>query len=269
MLGSYHLIELLGEGAMGTVFRAERHPDGTPIALKVLKAELAQDAVLRQRFVREARAAREITHKHLLAVVDYGEAAGYCYLATDYVLGGSLAQQIAEQGQLPVRDTIRIASGVASALDALHERGLVHRDIKPSNILLGDSGALLADFGVVGGGDFTALTRSGHALGTAHYLAPELISGAAASAASDIYALGCVTYECLTGQPPFADRSVLRIGVAHLEDEPADPREKRPEIPVALSDVVLHALAKAPEQRPSSAVAYAHMLDVARRERRP
>jgi serine/threonine-protein kinase len=183
--------------------------------------------------------------------------------------GGTALSDRLKAGQLPLDDAVRIVVQTAAGLDALHREQLVHRDVKPQNILIDADGvAAIGDFGLSKGTSYTELTRAGQVVGTIDYLAPELVKGEKATPASDIYALGCVTYECLTGAPPFADRSVLRIGVAHLEDDPPDPRDKRPDLPAAVSFVVLQALAKEPQERPSSAVAYAHMLDVARRERR-
>lgn len=268
-LGPYRIEEMLGYGASAIVYRGVRESDGEVIALKIFRADLSGDAAFKKRFDHEIRAAREVEHRHLVPVIDFGEEQGRLFLAMPYS-GTSLGDRLKTQGPLALEEAIRIVVHAAAGLDALHRHQLVHRDVKPSNILLDEDGvAAIGDFGLSKGASYTELTRTGQVVGTVDYLAPELVKGEKATPASDIYALGCVTYECLTGQPPFADRSVLRIGVAHLEDEPTDPREKRPDVPAALSDVVLRALAKAPAERPSSAVTYAHMLDVARRERRP
>jgi serine/threonine protein kinase len=268
-LGPYRIGEMLGYGASAIVYRGVRESDGEIVALKIFRADLSTDTDFQKRFEHEIRAAREVSHRHLVPVLDFGKAEGRLYLAMRYS-GTSLGERIKTDGPLALDEAIRIVVHTAAGLDALHREGLIHRDVKPSNILIDEDGvAAIGDFGLSKGASYTELTRTGHVIGTVDYLAPELVKGEKATDASDIYALGCVTYECLTGQPPFADRSVLRIGVAHLEDEPTDPREKRPDLPAALSGVVLRALAKAPEQRPSSAVAYAHMLDVARRDRRP
>ena len=267
-LGPYRIETMLGHGASAIVYRCIREPDGEVIALKVFRADLSGDTAFKKRFEHEVRAAREVEHRHLVPVIDFGQEQGRLYLAMPYG-GTSLSDKLKKNGPLAVDEAIRIVVHTAAGLDALHRAQLVHRDVKPSNILIGDDGvAGIGDFGLSKGTSYTELTRAGQVVGTIDYLAPELVRGEKATRASDIYALGCVMYECLTGRAPFADRSVLRIGVAHLQDDPADPREKRPELPRALSEVVLRALAKAPEERPSSAVAYAHMLDVARREPR-
>ena len=266
--GAYRIEEILGFGASALVFRGVRELDGEVVALKIFRADLSDDEAYRRRFDHEVRAAQEVQHRHLVPVVDSGVEHGRLYLAMRYG-GGSLGDRLKAEGALEVAEAIRIVAHAASGLDALHRRGLVHRDVKPSNILIDDDGvAAVGDFGLTKGASYTELTRMGQVIGTIDYLAPELVKGETATPASDIYALGCVTYECLTGRTPFANRSVLRVGAAHLEERPTDPRELRPELPPTLTDAVLRALAKEPEERPSSAVVYAHMLDVARRSRR-
>ena len=155
----------------------------------------------------------------------------------------------------------RIASELASALDALHEAGIVHRDVKASNVLLRDGvTAMLTDFGLAKGEAYTVLTKPGQVMGTLDYLAPELIHGDEATRASDVYALGCLTYECLTGTTPFGGRSVFQIGLAHLDEQPPDPSASRADCPPAFAAAVLRALEKDPAQRPGSAAAYARDL---------
>ena len=267
-LGPYRIEESLGFGASALVFRGVRESDGEVVALKIFRADLSEDETFRRRFEHEVRAATEVQHRHLVPVVVSGVEQGRLYLAMRYG-GRSLGDRIKAEGPLEVADAIRIVTHAAAGLDALHRQALVHRDVKPSNILIDDAGvAAVGDFGLTKGASYTELTRLGQVIGTIDYLAPELVKGESATRASDIYALGCVTYECLTGRTPFSNRSVLQVGVAHLEDRPTDPRELRPELPAALADAVLRALAKQPEERPSSAVVYAHMLDVARRSQR-
>ncbi len=263
-LGAYRIEEMIGYGSSAIVYRGIHSPSGETVALKVFRADLSSDTAFRRRFDHEIRAAQEVEHRHLVRVVDHGEEIGRLYLAMRFG-GAPLSDRLAD-GALAVDEAIRIAVHTASGLDALHRKALVHRDVKPSNILIDAEGvAALGDFGLSKGTSYTELTRAGQVIGTVDYLAPELVRGEKATPASDLYALGCVTYEVLTGRPPFAAGSALRVGVAHLEDEPVAPSERRPELPAALSDLVLGALAKDPARRPRSAVAYAHMLDVARR----
>jgi serine/threonine kinase PknH len=254
-LGPYILEAELGHGSMGTVYRAVRD-DGTVVALKVAAPALAADATYRRRFEREGKIAASFEHPHIAEVIDAGEAGGRPFLASRLVEGPTLAERIRDGGPLPDADVVRLVAQIAAALDALHERELVHRDVKPANVLLErDGNAALADFGLARGAADTVLTQTGRVSGTVDYLAPEVIRGAPATPLSDVYALGCVAYECLSGAPPFADRPVAEAILAHLESEPA---------PLAspLSRAVLLALAKDPSGRPPTATAYALMLRV-------
>jgi serine/threonine protein kinase len=256
--GAYRLEAILGQGATGVVFRAVREPDGTTVALKILRRELGGDAVFASRFRHEMRAAREVEHPHLVPVLDAGSFEGRQYLAMRYVAGRSLASRLAEAGPLPIADVARLAGEIGAALDALHRCGLVHRDVKPANILLDERGtAALTDFGLAKGRAYTALTRPGQVLGTVDYLAPEVIRGDGASPASDVYGLGCVVFACLAGAPPFAAPSPLQVTVGHLGAEPPDPCAGRNDAPPGLSEAVLEALAKEPAHRPVTARRYA------------
>ena len=249
---------------MGLVFRARRHADDRQVALKVLKRELASDYVFQHRFRQEARAAAEVREPHLVAIVDADTVDGRAYLAVDYIGGGSLAERIASAGTLPIADVVRVASDVAAGLDALHAAEIAHRDVKPSNILFDTDGtAMLTDFGLAKGRTYTVLTRPGQVLGTLNYLAPELIRGDPATARSDVYGLGCVIFECVSGRAPFADKGVFQVGLAHLMDEPPNPCGERPELQDGFCTAILTALEKEPERRPQSAGAYARALAAA------
>jgi serine/threonine protein kinase len=263
-LGPYRLERILGEGGMGVVYLAAREAGGERVALKVLKQKLSGDATYVARFRREARVAAEVQHRHLVAILDSGELEGRHFLAVAYVGGGSLRERLRERGSLPIADAIRLAAQVAAGLDALHAAGIVHRDVKPPNIMLDENGAAaLTDFGLAKGQAYTVLTRPGTVMGTIDYLAPELIEGLPATSASDIYALGCVVYECLTGAPPFKSENMFELVSAHLSQEPADPALLRSDLPAGVSAAVLPALAKEPEQRPRTGRAYAYMLSAA------
>jgi serine/threonine-protein kinase len=265
-VGGYRLEEILGEGGMGLVFRAQRISDGHEVALKVLKVELADDLLFQHRFRQEARAAAEVTEPHLVPIIEADEADGRHYLAVDYVSGGSLASRVAE-GTLNAPDLVRVISEVAAGLDALHGAGIVHRDIKPQNILFSADGtAMLTDFGLAKGRAYTVLTKPGQVMGTLDYLAPELIRGEPATPQTDVYALGCVAFECLVGRAPFADKSLFQVGLAHLEEPPPNPVELRPDADPSVSNAVLTALEKSPDARPQSAGAYADRLRSASEE---
>jgi serine/threonine protein kinase len=263
-LGGYRLESVLGEGGMGLVFRATRTADGREVALKVLKLDLADDLLFQHRFRQEARAAAEVHEPHLVPIIEASDADGRHYLAVDYMDGGSLTDRIAESGTLGGAELVRVVSEVAAGLDALHEAGIVHRDIKPQNILFSADGtAMLTDFGLAKGRAYTVLTKPGQVMGTLDYLAPELIRGDPATAQTDVYALGCVAFECVAGRAPFADKSLFQVGLAHLEEPPPDPCAERPELPAGLGAAVLTALEKPPDARPQSAGAYADLLRVA------
>ncbi len=258
--GEYVIDDQLGEGGMGIVFRAIRD-DGAVVALKVIKPGLVADAKTARRFAREARAANEVDHPQLIDLIDAGDIDGVGFLAMRYVAGKSLDDRIQASGPLPLADTTRVVAEIASALDALHAAELVHRDVKPSNILLDEErGALLTDFGLAKRRDYSMLTAPGQMLGTLDYIAPEMLRGDEPGPSADLYALGCVVFECLAGEPPFGGKSMFEVGMAHLGDQPADPCAARSDAPPGFGDVVLRALAKEPSARPPSATVYAEML---------
>ena len=251
----------LGRGATGVVFRA-RAANGELVALKVLNSALAGDAAFQARRARELRIAKEVRHEHLVSIRADGEADGQPYLVLELLSGGSLAERL-RPGPLRLDGMLRVIAEIGAGLDALHRQGIVHRDVKPSNIMLRENGsAALTDFGLAKGAAYTVLTRPGQVLGTLDYLAPELVRGRPATPASDLYALGCVAFECLAGRPPFSDRSLFGVGTAHLEEEPPDPPA-----PAEVSWALLRALEKDPAARPPTATTYAHLLRAAARRR--
>jgi serine/threonine protein kinase len=263
-IGRYRLEHVLGEGASGLVFRATRD-DGSALALKVLRPEHAEEAVARARFLREARLAPRIESRHVVPILEVGETGGLTYLVMPFYARGSLAQRLRALRRLSVDETAALAADLGRGLDSLHAAGILHRDVKPSNVLLADDGgAALADFGLARAVDSTRLTHDGQLLGTPHYLAPELIEGGEATPASDLYALACLLYECVVGQPPFAGRRAAEIGFAHLMEPPPDPRTQRPDLSAELALVLLTALEKDPAARPTSGTALARMLHLAR-----
>jgi serine/threonine protein kinase len=262
-VGRWRLNDLLGEGGMGRVYRAI-DADGQEAALKIVKAELATDSTFRRRFDREAKIAQRVLHPHVVPVIETGEQNGIPYLAQQFIAGGTLEQMIQEQGRLPLPEAVRICTAVASGLDAMHAEGLFHRDVKPANILLDTDGTpYIADFGLAKDRDASVLTKAGQALGSMDYMAPEQIRGEEVTAQSDVYALGCVMFECMAGKPPFADKQGMRILWAHLQEDPPDPLADRPDVPADVSWAITRALQKEPAERPPTATAYAGMVRIA------
>ena len=258
-VGGYRLERRLGEGSAGLVFEALGE-DGARVAVKLLRPERAGETPARARFLREAHLAQRISSRHVVAILEVGES----WLVMPYYPHGSLAQRLRERGFLTLKETVRLAAELGRGLDALHEHGILHRDVKPSNVLLADDGtAAFSDFGLARASDSTRITHDGQILGTPHYLAPELIEGAEATRASDLYALGCLLYQCIAGEPPFTGSSPAEIGFAHLAEAPPDPRGRRPELSEDVALALLAALAKDPQARPTSGTALARMLHLA------
>ena len=248
-LGSYRVDAELGQGGMGVVYRAEDLRLRRRVALKLLRASLADDDNYRERFLRESRLAASIEHAAIVPIYDAGETDGLLYIAMRFVDGVDLAELLRREGPLVPGRAVALVGQLASALDAAHARGLIHRDVKPSNALIGTDGdgehAYLVDFGITQ--DTTAqerLTATDQLVGTLDYLAPERIRGEPVDGRADIYSLGCVLFECLTGQVPFPRGSEASTIYAHLEEQPPRVSELRPELPRALDDLVAGALSK-------------------------
>jgi len=262
-VGPYRIDSRLGEGGMGLVYKAVG-PGGVHVALKLVRGKLAADRVFRKRFDREAGAARRVSHRHVVPVLDTGEHEGIPYMAQQFIGGGTLQDKIERDGQLDLESAVTLCLEVAKGLSALHAEGLVHRDLKPANILLDEQGrAYITDFGLAKDRDASALTEPGQAVGSMDYMAPEQIRGEEVSGSTDVYALGCVIYEALVGDPPFAEKEGMQVLWAHLRDEPKEPGAKRTDLSQDMSWAVMRALEKDPERRPPSPTAYARMVQVA------
>ena len=257
-VAGYRIVEQAGSGGMGVVYRAEETGlGGRPVALKLLPAALAGDPDFRARFLREMRVAAAIDHPNIVPIYRAGEDRGRLYLAMRYVHASDLRRLLEAEGRLSPERALAILDQVARALDAAHARGLVHRDVKPGNILLAppvfDSDAehvYLVDFGLArSDSDDRSLGGGGSFLGTPRYAAPEQAAGRPVDGRTDGYALGCVLYECLTGQPPFPGGSGEAILLAHLEASPPRVTALRPDLSPAIDQVVARAMAKDPATR--------------------
>jgi YVTN family beta-propeller protein len=253
--GGYRLSDQLGRGGMGVVYRAEHLHLGRTVALKVLAPELSADKDFRARFLRESRLAATLDHPNIVTVYDAGDIDGSLYLAMRLVQGEDLSDMLARRHTLEPQEAVQRLEQVGSALDAAHAAGLVHRDVKPGNVLVEGERCYLTDFGLTKSttrSDLTAMTASGVFLGTPDYAAPEQISGTDVDARTDIYALGAVLHECLSGSRPFPRDSTVAVLYAHLHEPPPRPSELRPGLPEALDGVVERAMAKAPGDRYAS-----------------
>jgi protein kinase-like protein len=248
-LGGYRIVEQVGRGGTSVVYRAEHVRLGRTAALKLLSPGLGE-ADFSDRFLRESRLAASLDHPSIVPVYDAGEDDGLLYIAMAFVDGTDLKTLIAQEGKLPLRRALGIVGQIASALDAAHARGLVHRDVKPANILVGpEDRAYLSDFGAVKELASAGMTRTGTFVGTIEYCAPEQIEGGEVDARTDVYALGCVLFEALTGKPPFHRPSEVAVLNAHLHAPPPQVSKEAPDVPAALDAVISKALAKAPLDR--------------------
>jgi serine/threonine-protein kinase len=254
----YVLDQLIGEGAFARTYRGQDTRLARTIAVKLLRSEYATDPAFLERFHREARAAAKVDHPNVVHVYDYGGHDGAYFLVLQYVPGHDLKHQIEEQAPLPPEDAIRIAREILGGLAAIHAAGIIHRDIKPQNVLIGLDGVpRVTDFGIAyepGGRNLLGLTSYGLTLGTPAYMAPEQAQGEPVRHATDIYSVGVVLFELLTGRMPFTAESALTMMVAHIEQLPPPPSSIQPGVPPELDDVVLRALAKVPEDRYAGAV---------------
>ena len=259
VFAGYVLNKLIGRGGMADVFLATQLSLRRRVALKLISSVYADDATFRERFIRESRHASAIDHPNIVPIYEAGEVDKTLFIAMRYIPGSDLRALLAGTTQLTPQRCITVLAQIANALDAAHSHGLVHRDVKPANVLLAppehdaDEHAYLADFGLskeIEGA--TRLTSTGQFVGTVDYIAPEQIEGARVDGRADVYSLGCVMYECLTGRRPFARDTESATIFAHLLDPPPQITHVRPELPSTLDAVIASALSKAPEGRQST-----------------
>jgi serine/threonine-protein kinase len=234
---------------MASVYLGENAQLRKPVVLKVLHAHLAKDAEMMERFRREARAASELVHPHIVPIIDAGEHGGVVFTVMPFLAGGSLAERIAVGPQSPVEVASAVAQA-ASALDYAHRRGIVHRDVKPDNILFDEDGhALVTDFGIAETRSQGRLTAGGRAMGTPHYMSPEQAMGKLVDGRSDVYALGVVMYEALVGAPPFDGPDGFAVGYKQVHEAPVPAVQVNSDVPAAMNEIVMKCLMKSPLDR--------------------
>jgi serine/threonine-protein kinase len=255
----YHIEEMIGHGGMSIVYRARHLVLERSVALKLLAPELSDDPAFQERFIRESRLAAGLDHQNVIPIYEAGQENGVFYIAMRYVPGLNLKQLVQRDGPLDRTKTASVIGQVASALNAAHEKGLVHRDVKPANVLIVEGGAAddsdhvyLSDFGIAKQ-QASNVTRTGMFIGTAEYASPEQIEGKDLDGRSDLYSLGCVLYQCLTGNPAYEKESEVALIYAHLLEAPPSARALRPELPPAIDGVIAKAMAKSPADRYATA----------------
>ncbi|MDQ3859567.1 MAG: Stk1 family PASTA domain-containing Ser/Thr kinase [Actinomycetota bacterium] len=259
--GRYRILRRLGSGGMANVYLAEDEELGRRVAIKILNDRYATDELFNERFRREAKSAAALSHPNIVSIYDRGEADGRPYIAMEVIEGRSLKELILTSGALPIPKAVEYAKQILNALRFAHRNGIIHRDIKPHNILLGPEERLkVTDFGIARSGA-SQMTEAGSIMGTAQYLSPEQARGAPVTAASDLYSVGVVLYEMLTGKTPFTGESPIEIAMKHLNEAPPPPSDLRPEIPPELDQIVLRALAKDPGERYQAAEELSADLD--------
>jgi serine/threonine protein kinase len=263
VIAGYEVEAVVGSGGIGVLYRARQVRLDRTVALKLVEAEVAREPVVRERLRREARTVAALDHPNVVPLYEAGEEDGTVYIVTRWVDGTELGTLIRQEGPLDPARAARIAAQIASALEVAHEKGLIHRDVKPSNVIVAaEDHVYLTDFGLTKRAESaTGFTAAGQMLGTIDYVAPEQIEGGEAGPRGDVYGLGCVLFEMLTGAAPFAGETGGMAKMwAHLNAEPPSVREQRLDAPQALDDVILRALSKLPDDRPSAAAFGAAVL---------
>jgi serine/threonine protein kinase len=276
--GRYEIREHIATGGMASVFKTWDHRVERIVAIKVLRSLDKNDLRAVERFGREARAAAALAHPNAVTIYDFVEELGQYFLVMEYIQGPTLKQLIGQRRQLNAREAIEIAAQVCAVLQVAHARGFIHRDIKPQNIMLARSGVAggglsdggawvkLTDFGIVRVAEDAGLTNSGIVLGTADYLSPEQARGETLTASSDLYSLGVVMFEMLTGRPPFVGPTAVSIAMQHASANPPPLHQYSPNVPPAVEQVVMRALQKDPSERFSSAAEMQQTLRNSARE---
>jgi len=260
--GRYRIEDRIGSGGMSTVYRAFDETLEREVAIKILHGHISEDEASLERFRREARTVAQLSHPHVVMVIDAGEDEGHPYIVFEHVRGETLKDRIKREGQLPVAEAVAYAIEIGRALQAAHERGLVHRDVKPQNVLIDEEGrAKVTDFGIALGLESGQLTGAGKVIGTTDYVSPEQAMGQDVTGQSDVYSLGIVLYEMLTGSVPFAGDSHVSVAMKHVHEGLPDVQRRRPEVSAALASLIERATAKDCRARYASMADFVHELE--------
>src|SRR3954449_9059402 len=226
--GRYRIEDEIGSGGMSTVYRAFDETLERQVAVKIMHSDISRDPAALERFRRESRTVAQLSHPHVVMVIDAGEDAGHPYIVFEHVRGETLKDRIRREGPLPIAEAIAYAIEIGRALEAAHEQGLVHRDVKPQNVLLDEEGrAKVTDFGIASGLEFEQLTGTGRVIGTTDYVSPEQAMGEPVTGQSDVYSLGIVLYEMLSGEVPFKADSAVSVAMKHVREGLPDVQRRR------------------------------------------
>ena len=250
----YEILEVIGKGGMATVYRAKCHVLNRMVAVKVLKEEFTTDEEFIRRFNIEAQSAAGLSHPNIVSIYDVGHEGSIYYIVMELIQGKTLKEIIAEDGALPWKWSVNIAIQIASALEAAHKNNIVHRDIKPHNIIITEDGvAKVTDFGIAKAVSNSTITAFGTTIGSVHYFSPEHARGGYTDAKSDLYSLGIVMYEMVTGRVPFDADTPVSIALKHMQEKAVDPMKLNPNVPVAVNQIIMKAMQKEPSMRYQSA----------------
>ena len=264
----YEILEKIGNGGMATVYKAKCHVLNRFVAVKVLKEEFITDIEFIKRFKSEAQTAASLTHPNIVSIYDVGSEGDVYYIVMELIQGKTLKEIIVEDGKLSWKWSVNIAIQIASALETAHKNNLIHRDIKPHNIIITEDGmAKVTDFGIAKAVSNSTLTAIGTTIGSVHYFSPEHAKGGATDAKSDIYSLGVVMYEMLTGRVPFDADTPVSVALMQVQEEPIEPRKLNPQIPISVNNIILKAMQKDPYDRYQNATEM--LIDLSTALKRP
>ncbi len=268
--GRFELVELIGKGGMSSVYKAQDRLLDRMVAIKILHPHFTEDEEYVERFRREARSVAQLSHPNIVTVIDRGEDAGRQYIVFEYVEGENLKELLERTGPMPVRDALVMALQMTRALSFAHGRGLIHRDVKPQNVLLNADGqAKMTDFGIARSIDVQGVTITGTILGTSEYIAPEQARGEQVDAQTDVYSMGVVLYELLTGGVPFEGDNFVTVALRHVNEPVPSVLDRRPEVPARVATAVERSMAKFPAERFQSMDELSEELEICLAELEP